>query len=156
MLASAAESVSSPLACMFCGDQKTHALSRAQLDELGLRGELRLFCAACGATTSWTGVETERGSERGRRAFPRVRLAVPIRVRCAHVGLEFTEVTTTLTASRRGASFLTRHRLRRGMTVAVVLPFSEADPNPIESPARVAWSDRKDEEWEVGVELIRS
>jgi hypothetical protein len=155
VIAPTVESVSTALACMACGDQRKYALNRAQLDELSLRGELRLYCPVCRAGTSWSGAETDRRSGRDRRGSPHPRLALPIRLRCDLHALYYTEVTTTLTASRKGASLMTSHSLRRGMPVAVVMPYTETDPNPLETPARVACVEAKDDGWEVGIELIR-
>jgi len=155
VIAPAVESFGTALACMSCGDQRKHALNRVQLNELRLRGELRLYCSVCGTGTSWNSVQVERRSGRDRRASPQPRLVLPVRIRCNHGGLEFTQVTTTLTASRKGASFVTHHPLPPGTPISVILPYDQADPSPLESPARVAWSERHDDAWEVGIELLR-
>jgi hypothetical protein len=144
-----------PLVCSSCQDQRTIQLDRTLFEDLGRQGQVRIFCAACGTSTIWRGAQADRRSGLDRRRAPQARLQLPIFIRCDHPAQQFSEVTTTQTASRKGASFCTQHQLREGMTISVVLPFKEGDPNPIESPARVAWLRPQQGNWEVGIELLR-
>lgn len=155
MVTSTAESINLLLACSACDEQRKIILNQAMFDELGREGQIRIFCSVCGTGTLWNGVQTDRRSGFDRRSVPHARLELPIYVRCEHPPQQFAEVNTTLTASCKGASFFTRHALRQGMTISVVLPFKEGDPNPIESTARVAWLKQKGDGWEVGVEFRR-
>ena len=143
--------VSTMLACMICGDQQKSDLSTAKLGELYQRQELRLFCCVCQQVTPWNAAQVDRRSGQDRRGSPQPRIALPIRVRCDLPGLDFVEVTHTLTASRKGASFVSRHALREGVVLYVLVPYSEGDPDVFEKQARVVWAEKKDEGYEVGI-----
>ena len=126
MISSSQQSVINMLACMISGDEQRFDLHHVQLKELHMREQLRLFCRACQQVTSWTGVQPDR------RSSPQPRIELPLRVRCELPGFNFTEVTRTLTASRKRASFVSRHALRQGQTIYVVMPYSERDSDVFE------------------------
>jgi len=81
-------------------------------------------------------------------------MVLPIRVRCNLPALQFTEVTRTLTASRNGASFTAHHALSEGMTVYVLMPYSQEDSAPLEKRARVVRVEKKPSGLEVGIEFL--
>ncbi len=153
MINSTSESTIATLVCAECEDTKQITLDRNLFEELGRQGEVRIFCGVCEKRTCWSCVQTDRRSGFERRRSPLARLELPISIRCSHPVLQFTELTTTLTASGRGASFFTRHPLRERMTLEVGLSLKGADPNSSESPARVVWVGMRDEGWVAGVEL---
>jgi len=155
MVTSTAETFKVSLACSECDERQSIVLNRGMFEELGREGRVSIFCPVCETSTQWTGVQSDRRSGFDRRTIPQARLKLPILVRCEHPAQQFTEATTTRTASCRGASFCTHHELRQGMNLSVILPFKEGDLNPIESRARVAWLNPKDNGWEVGIELLR-
>ncbi len=141
------------LACMICGEIQEFELSTVNQGELYEKQELRLFCRVCRQVTPWNAVQKDRRSGQDRRGAPQSRITLPIRIRCGGPGLEFVEVTHTLTASRRGASFVSRHALREGVALRVSIPYSEGDPEIYEKQARVVWTEKKDGNQEVGIEF---
>ncbi len=141
------------LICAECEDIQENLLDRTLFEELGRQGEVQIFCGVCEKRTCWSGVQTDRRSGFDRRSAPQARLTLPISIRCSQSTLQFTELTNTLTLSRRGASFFSRHPLREGMALAVVLPFREDDPGLAEFPARVVWAKEQGDGWAAGVEL---
>lgn len=155
MVTSTAETFKVSLGCSECDERRSIVLNRGMFEELGRAGRVRVFCPICGTSTLWAGVQSDRRSGFDRRTIPQARLELPIHVRCEHPAQQFREVTTTLTASCKGASFRTHHELREGMNLSVILPFKDGDLNPIESRARVVWLNPKDNGWEVGIELLR-
>ncbi|OFV81905.1 MAG: hypothetical protein A3D93_01480 [Acidobacteria bacterium RIFCSPHIGHO2_12_FULL_67_30] len=140
------------LACMNCGEQRTLPLDRSQLNELMSRQEVRLFCPDCHSLTSWSGVEPDRRNGTPRRAARRVRMELPIRVRCQSPQLSFNEVTHTLNASRDGACLVVHQPLREGMEVFLLMPYHEGETLP-EMRAKVVRVDKYGDVWEVGVEF---
>ena len=142
------------LACVTCGNQQTFDLDVFQISDLQRHDQLRFYCAACGGLTSWSGVQADRRSGVERRTCRHTLIFLPIRVRCDLPTLRFTEVTHTLTASRKGASFTTHHSLSEGMTVYLVMPYGEADSVSFEKQARVVRVEKKQAGFEVGVEFL--
>lgn len=155
MVTSTAENFSVTLLCLACDDRRSIVLDREMFEALSRVGCVSVFCSICGTSTLWAGVQHDRRSGFDRRIIPHAHLEIPILVRCEHPAVQFTEVTITLTASCKGASFRTHHELRVGMNLSVILPFKTEDLNPIESKARVAWLNSKNDGWEVGIELLR-
>ena len=102
----------------------------------------------------WAGVQQDRRSGVERRTARHIQLSLPIRIRCDSPGLQFVEVTRTLTASRDGASFISKHPLREGMTLSVAVPYSEGDSMLWEKRARVVRAQSKDGDNEVGIEFL--
>lgn len=141
------------LSCITCGVQQPFALEPGQTDELIRNGELRLYCPNCRALTSWYGGQPDRRSGRDRRTSRHTRIQLPIQVRCTAPGHTFTEVTQTLTASRQGASFMSRHLMRENMVVYVTVPYREGESDVFEMRARVAWVEAREDGLEVGVEF---
>jgi hypothetical protein len=154
MSAASSPSDGTLLSCMICGGQQRFDLTVGQMDELVRRQELRLFCRTCGDVTTWSGYEADRRNGEDRRAIPHAKIELPIRVRCDEPGLESTEFTRTLTASRQGASFTSHHPLREGMIVYVVFPYGGADSTLLEVRARVVRAEKKGESYDVGIRFV--
>lgn len=142
------------LSCLSCADQRSLLLDQRELAELLSHQQIRLFCANCQSITAWAGVEPDRRQDEGRRTSPHVRMELPIRVRASLPQLSFTEVTRTLNVSRDGACFTTRQPLREGMEVNLLVPYVEGEALP-ETRARVVRVEKKGEDWEVAVQLLR-
>lgn len=153
MINSTSETTVARVVCAECEDIKEILLDRTLFDERGRQGEVQIFCGVREKRTCWSGVETDRRSGFDRRSAPQARLGLPISIRCSPSTLQFTELTTTLTSSRKGASFFSRHPLREGMALAVVLPFREDDTGLAEFPARVVWVQEQGDGRVAGVEL---
>ncbi len=143
------------LGCATCGAEQSWELSFEQLNELVRNGQLRLLCPACRTMTTWYGLQPDRRAGSERRTSRHARIKLPIRVRCTCQESNFTEVTTTITASRQGASFISSHELHEGMTVDVIIPYSEGDPQALEMRARVVRVEPKGRVYEIGVQILR-
>jgi hypothetical protein len=138
---------------MDCGEQVELKLTPNQLTELLAKPEIKLPCTTCNAVTQWFSTELDRRVT-PRRSNNRVKVEMPIRVRSEKPGDSFTEVGTTLNASRDGACFTTKHALSEGMEVFVLLPYTEGEDLP-ETRARIIRVEQKDGQYEVGIEFRR-
>lgn len=141
------------LSCMECGEQVELKLSPDQLTELLSKPEIKLPCTTCSSVTLWFSTELDRRVT-PRRTISRVKIEMPIRVRSENPGDSFTEVNSTINASRDGACFTTEHALSEGMEIFVLLPYTEGDDLP-ETRARIIRVEQKGDKYEVGVEFRR-
>jgi len=142
------------LACMTCQTQQSLELSPENSTELVRDGLLRLACPSCRTVTFWHGLQADRRSGSDRRASHHARIQLPIRVRCSLAGSELTELATTITASRHGASFISTHGLCEGTRVQVLMPYSEGDPVQLEMPAKVVRVEPKGGVAEIGIQFL--
>lgn len=139
---------------MSCGTERHLELDVVQKNELVQNGQLRLLCAGCGTVTAWHGLQLDRRAGEDRRASRHARIKLAMRVRCNTEDLKFTEVASTITASRYGASFASSHNLLEGMLVYVILPYSEGDSESLEKQARVVRVESKGAVRKVGIQIL--
>lgn len=112
--------------CIICGTQSSVEPTPARLDGLLSEGEIRLFCSACETFRCWWTPESDRRTT-PRRMLRRVNVDIPIRVRWERGIFQFIETTTTVNASKEGASFTTCHSLDEGMEVVVLMWCTERE-----------------------------
>lgn len=141
------------LSCMECGELVELKLTPNQLTELLAKPEIKLPCTPCQSVTQWVSTELDRRVT-PRRSTNRVKVEMPIRVRSEKPGDSFTEVDTTINASREGACFTTEHALSEGMEIFVLVPYTEGEDLP-ETRARIVRVEQKGDQYEVGVTFSR-
>ena len=144
------------LTCVSCGERRHFALDQFQQAGLFQRRETRLFCPHCQEVTTWYALESDRRGRTEQRSSRRVKLELPVRVRCQERDCSFVEVTHTLNVARNSCLFYTQKPLRIGMYVYLIMPYHDGAEDALtETRAEVMRVEEHGESKAVAVRFLR-